>query len=128
MAESHSPRGTSLRVTFTPAGEDLSMRAPKEGGHDPVAHVRHMFDAELITAMREAEPHLLAWLRASHDNVVAFTTDPVAALRTAVPHLDPDLLRRIAAIRGMSRGVVPDVPGMNVDRFEVDVGPHEKGR
>jgi hypothetical protein len=127
MAESRSPHGTSLRVVFTEAGEDLALRTPKDGGHDPVAHLRHMFDAELIKAMREAEPHLLAWLRASRENVVAFTMDPMAALRTAVPHLDPDVLRRIAAMRGMSRGVVPDVPGMTVDRFEVDVAP-EKGR
>jgi hypothetical protein len=126
--EPRTSSDTSLRIVFTPAGEDLHGSARSRGGADPLGHVRHLVDPELIKAMQAAEPHILAWLRAGRENVIAFAMDPVAALRSALPHLDPALLQRIAAIRAASRGVVPDVPGMTIDRLEVDVAPHEKGR
>jgi hypothetical protein len=126
--EARTSSDTSLHIVFTPAGEELHGSARERRGPDPLGQIRRMLDPELIKAMQAAEPHLLAWLRASRENVIAFTMDPIAALRVALPHLDPKLLQRIAAIRAASRGVVPDVPGMTIDRLEVDVVPDKKGR
>lgn len=119
----------SLGVRFTASTAD-ELQGPQrgKGGFDPFASVRAMLDPALTKAMIEAEPKLLAWLRASRDHLTRFTMDPMSALREALPDFDPALLARIAAIRAAAQRARPDVPGLKIDRFEVSVAPAGKGK
>ena len=124
---SDSTSGTSLGIRFVAAGEALRGGRRGVGGADPLARIRGQMDPQLTQAMIDAEPKLLAWLRASRHNVVLFTIDPMAALRKALPDFDPALLARIEAMRAGAPRAMPDLPGVSIDRFEVEAPP-EKAR
>jgi hypothetical protein len=114
--------GTSFSIRFTASGDDLR-GTPPAGARDPLAGVRQMIDPALQQAMIEAEPQMLAWLRASRQNLIQFAMDPVGAMRVALPKLDPALLAKIATIRASAARVAPDLPGVTIDSFDVDVAP-----
>ncbi len=119
MEDRTSP-SISIGVRFVAAGDQL--KHPRvDGGFDPLAGVRSQLDEKLLKAMVDAEPKLLAWLRASHDHLVQFTTDPMAALHSALPGFDRALLARIAAIRASAQRVKVDLPGVTIDRFTAEV-------
>jgi hypothetical protein len=120
--ENRSSSGISLGVRFIAAGDRLKSPRTRDA-FDPLAGVRSQLDEKLVQAMIDAEPKLLAWLRASHDHLVQFTTDPMTALRAALPEFDPALLARIAAIRSTTQRVAVDLPGVTIDRFTAEVAP-----
>lgn len=78
---------------------------------------------ELRKRLVEIEPQVLRWIGARRENALRFTTDPLGALRSAVPDLDEKTLAALAALRGGHPQVRPDLPGMDLVSVRVGTKP-----
>jgi hypothetical protein len=126
-ATAADPPGVRVRVVLT-EGRSLAA-APKDGppsADDVTARALSRLTPQLKAALIAAEPKVLAWLRASHENRVQFTLDPVNALQKILPDFDPKLIAEIAALRAASSRVTVDVPGVKLDSFQLEVEPETK--
>ncbi|HTJ85513.1 MAG TPA: hypothetical protein VL400_27540 [Polyangiaceae bacterium] len=126
-------KGVDFTVRFTESKSLHSEAASEEARKtkDPLTARAHAaLTPELRKALIDAEPRMMAWLRASQSNVAQFAMDPVAALREAVPHIDKALLARITAMRRQAARTTPDAPGVRLEtlRFEVAPDAGSKGR
>lgn len=119
--------GLSVRVVLT---EGHSLRAKSGGGPPPADDVTgralSRLTPQLKAALINAEPKVLAWLRASHENRVQFTLDPVSSLQKLLPDFDSKLIAEIAALRSASSRLAVDVPGVKLESFQLEVEPEQK--
>jgi hypothetical protein len=118
--------GVSIGIRFV-EGAEILKSAPPRHEHDPIGHLRSKIDPALAKLMIDSEPRLIAWLRASRENVVAFAMDPITALKKALPDLDPQALDKLAQLRANAMSTASVIPGVRIDRFEVAVGPKGRG-
>jgi hypothetical protein len=120
--------GLRVKVVLT---EGRSLKAGTDDGPPPAddvtARALSRLTPQLKAALISAEPKVLAWLRASHQNRVQFTLDPVGALKKILPGFDSKLISEIAALRSASSRVAVDVPGVKVESFQLEVEPAGKG-
>lgn len=73
---------------------------------------------ELRGSLAEIEPQVLAWVDASEENAKLFATDPLAALRQAVPRFDQAKLAALNRLR--DRNSRPQ-PGTRVNLRNVKI-------
>lgn len=114
--------GVRARVILT---EGRSLRAAPERGapapDDVTARALARLTPQLRKELIAAEPKVLAWLRASQENRVQFTLDPVGALRKIVPSFDTKLITELASLRSASSRIAVDVPGVRMESFQLEV-------
>ena len=121
--------GTNVRVRITPGGSLNPANRPKMPGpqDEPTVRALAKLSPALRTAFTDAEPKMLAWLRASDEHRNRFLLDPVSALKEAVPTFNEQLLGEIRNLRAASARSVPDVPGLKLDSLKLEVlGAGEK--
>ena len=68
----------------------------------------------LKNALSGMEGEVLAWLASSPANARLFASDPLAALRQAVPNVDPQVLDELAALRAARGRVQPHLPNVRL--------------
>lgn len=105
-------QNVQLEIRLLP-GHSLRPTEPTGGGSRPpfVDQLLGDLDPDLRANLSEIEPRLLAWVDASEENATLFATDPLAALRQAVPDLDQ---RRLAALERLRRRHSRPQPGGGV--------------
>ena len=122
--EGTAPKGIDLRVRFT--GSTLAKSAgPRLNTNDFAGRALAQLDAHTRAALAKAEPHVMAWLRADRANVAKYAMDPIGSLIAA--GVDRELVGKLAALRAASSRVPVDLPGVTIDRFEVEVEPAKRG-
>jgi hypothetical protein len=123
------PQNADLRIHLTPGVslDDGDDAARARAQHDPLtAAAFARLSPELRRALRDIEPQVLKWINASKANALLFTTDPLGALRKAVPRLDRNTLDALTSLRAASADQaagMPAFPGVNLQSITVDAKP-----
>jgi hypothetical protein len=118
-----------VRVVLT-EGHTLKARASDDppAADDVTGRALARLSPQLKAALIEAEPKVMAWLRASHANRVKYTLDPVGSLKEIVRSFDKKLIDEIIAVRQASARIAVDVPGVKLDSFVLEVEPADGRR
>jgi len=116
----------SLRIHLTP-GESLKAdTAGVRGQQQPfVTAALGRLSPGLRKVLRTIEPQVLAWINAKPENARHFTTDPLGALRKAVPNMEREALAELERLRADSRARAGGLPfaGVDLQSITVDARP-----
>lgn len=121
---SSAQKGTKLRIRITeghslrPSRQAKALPRPED---EPTRKALDRISPALRAAFLKAEPHVMTWLRSSHEHRTRFLMDPVAALKEAVPDFEEHLISEISTLRDESSKSVPDIPGFQLDSLELEV-------
>lgn len=124
------PQNVNLRIHLTPGvslddGDDAARARAQRDPLTSAAFAR--LSPDLRRALRDIEPQVLKWINASKANALLFTTDPLGALRKAVPNLDRKTLDALTSLRAASANQAPGMPafpGVNLQSITVDAKPY----
>lgn len=116
----------SVRIHLTP-GESLKgdVSAQRSQQLPFVAAALGRLSPGLRKTLQGIEAEVLAWINASPANARQFTTDPLGALRKAVPRLDAATMAELSRLRGESQewgGGLP-LEGVELTSITVDAKP-----
>jgi len=117
----HLTEGTSLR-------HGAKGTSGQKGIDDATGEVFKELPAELRKTLIEIEPQVLRWIRTGDDNAARFATDPLGALKDAVPGLDPKALASLASIRGRHARQTGNIDGVDLVSIRLDAKPVAQGK
>ena len=111
----------NVRIHLTP-GESLKA-APAGRAQQPpfMAAALGRLSPELRKTLAGIEPQVLGWINASPENARQFTTDPLGALRKAVPKLDANTVGELSRLREESKEWGGGLPFSEVELTSITV-------
>lgn len=122
-------RQVNARVHVTPGASlgDGPAAERARAAQDPVVGAAHArLSPEQRSALRDIEPQVLKWIRASRANALLFTTDPLGALRKAAPQFDRKTLNALTTLRAESQrqaATMPALDGVDLRSVTLDAKP-----
>lgn len=120
----------NVRIHLIP-GESLKGVAAAGRSQQPpfMAAALGRLSPELRKTLQGMEPQVLAWINASPENARQFTTDPLGALRKAVPKLDAKAMAELSRLRNDSKEWGGGLPfaGVELTSITVDAKPMPGG-